>query len=78
MKDLWTTFFVAVGSLVTTILGVALLGLVIGWLLAILWNYTMPVLFGLPETDWKHMFALFVLVRCIFGTGKQQIIKKED
>lgn len=69
MKDLWNAFFVAVGSIVTTILGVLLLGLIIGWLLAILWNYTMPDLFGCAEASWKHMFALFVMIRLLWGTG---------
>lgn len=69
MKDLWNAFFAMVGSIVATVLGVLLLGLVIGWLLAIMWNYSMPDLFGLPETDWKHMFVLFTMVRLLWGTG---------
>lgn len=69
MKDLWETFFVAVGGLAVTIAVVALLGLVIGWLLAIMWNYTMPDLFGCPEASWKHMFVLFMMVRLLWGTG---------
>lgn len=78
MKDLWTTFFVAVGGLITTILVVVLLGLVIGWLLAIMWNFAMPSLFGLPEADWTQMFVLFVMIRLLFGTGASKVIKKED
>ena len=78
MKDLWTSFFVAVGGLIITITGVALLGLVIGWLLAIMWNYAMPSLFGLPEVTWSQMFVLFVLIRLMFGTGQNKVIKKED
>lgn len=75
MRDFWTSFFVAVGGLVVTITGVAFLGLVIGWLLAIMWNYAMPSLFGLPETDWTHMFVLFVLIRLMFGTGASNVKK---
>lgn len=78
MKDLWETFFVAVGGFVITIAGVALLGLVIGWLLAIMWNFTMPSLFGLPEADWSQMFVLFVMIRLMWGTGASKITKKED
>lgn len=78
MRDLWTSFFVAVGGLVITIAGVAFLGLVIGWLLAIMWNYAMPSLFGLPEATWSQMFVLFVLVRLMFGTGQNKVVKKED
>lgn len=78
MKDLWETFFVAVGGLVVTITVVALLGLVIGWLLAIMWNYAMPSLFGLPEADWTQMFILFVMIRLLWGTGQNKVIKKED
>jgi hypothetical protein len=78
MKDLWETFFAAVGGIVATILGVLLLGLVIGWLLAIMWNCTMPDLFGCPEASWKHMFVLFMMVRLMFGTGQNKVIKKED
>lgn len=75
MKDLWNAFFVAVGGFVGTIAVVALLGLVIGWLLAIMWNYTMPDLFGCPEASWKHMFVLFMLIRLLFGTGASNIKK---
>ena len=78
MKDLWTSFFVAVGGLVITIIGVVFLGLVIGWLLAIMWNYAMPSLFGLPEATWSQMFVLFVLIRLMFGTGASKVTKKED
>ena len=75
MKDLWETFFVAVGGIVTTILAVLLLGLIIGWFLAVLWNYTMPDLFGCPEASWKHMFALFVMIRLLWGTGSSSVKK---
>lgn len=78
MKDLWTAFFVAVGGLVGTIASVALLGLVIGWLLAIMWNFAMPSLFGLPEATWSQMFVLFVMIRLIFGTGQSKVVKRED
>jgi hypothetical protein len=78
MKDLWTAFFVAVGGLVATIASVAILGLVIGWLLAILWNFAMPSLFGLPEATWSQMFVLFVMIRLIFGTGQSKVVKRED
>ena len=78
MKDLWTAFFVAVGGLVVTIASVAILGLVIGWLLAIMWNFAMPSLFGLPEADWSQMFVLFVMIRLIFGTGQSKVVKRED
>lgn len=78
MKDLWTAFFVAVGGLVATIASVALLGLVIGWLLAIMWNFAMPSLFGLPEATWSQMFVLFVMIRLIFGTGQSKVVKRED
>jgi branched-subunit amino acid ABC-type transport system permease component len=78
MKDLWETFFVAVGGIITTLLGVLLLGLVIGWLLAIMWNYSMPDLFGLPETDWKHMFVLFTMVRLLWGAGVSNSNVKKD
>jgi hypothetical protein len=78
MKDLWTAFFVAVGGLVATIASVAILGLVIGWLLAIMWNFAMPSLFGLPEATWSQMFVLFVMIRLIFGTGQSKVVKRED
>ena len=75
MKNLWETFFVVVGGLAVTIAVVALLGLVIGWLLAIMWNYTMPDLFGCPEASWKHMFVLFMMIRLLWGTGASSIKK---
>ena len=78
MKDLWDSFFVAVGGLVVAVAGVALLGLVIGWLLAIMWNYAMPSLFGLPEADWSQMFVLFVMIRLLWGIGTSSINTKKD
>lgn len=76
MKDLWETFFTAVGGIVGAIVTFVVIGLLIGWLLAIMWNYTMPDLFGLPETDWKHMFVLSLLIRLLWGTGTSSVKKK--
>lgn len=69
MKDLWETFFTVVGGIIGAIVTLVIIGLLIGWLLAIMWNYTMPDLFGLPETDWAHMFVLSMMVRLLWGTG---------
>lgn len=75
MKDLWETFFMTVGGIIGTIITFVVIGLLIGWLLAIMWNYTMPDLFGLPETDWKHMFVLSMLIRLLWGAGMSSVKK---
>lgn len=75
MKDLWETFFTAVGGMIVAIVTFVIISLLIGWLLAIMWNYTMPDLFGLPETDWTHMFVLSVMIRLLWGTGISSIKK---
>ena len=75
MKDLWETFFTTVGGIIGAIVTFVVIGLLIGWLLAIMWNYVMPNLFGLPETDWKHMFILSMLVRLLWGVGVSNIKK---
>ena len=76
MKDLWEAFFTAVGGIIGAIVTFVVIGLLIGWLLAIMWNYTMPDLFGLPETDWKHMFVLSMLIRLLWGAGLSSVKKK--
>lgn len=78
MKDLWETFFKVVGGIVGTIVVLAIIGLAFGWLLAIMWNYTMPDLFGLPETDWTHMFVLYMMVRLMWGVGAGASKAKKD
>lgn len=76
MKDLWETFFKVVGGVIGAIVTFVVIGLLIGWLLAIMWNYTMPDLFGLPETDWTHMFVLSMMIRLLWGTGASNVKKK--
>ena len=40
---------------------------IFGWVLMILWNYTMPYIFGLPTlTYWKGV-AIYVLAKMFFG-----------
>lgn len=78
MKDLWETFFTVVGGIIGTIVILVIICLLLGWLLAIMWNYTMPDLFGLPETDWSHMFVLSMMIRLLWGTDASKVIKKED
>ena len=38
-----------------------------GWMISILWNYLMPVLFGLTTISVKQGMALWVLSNWLFG-----------
>lgn len=38
-----------------------------GWIIAVLWNYLMPTLFGLTTISVKQGIALWVLSNWLFG-----------
>ena len=52
------------GSLVALALG----GLLVGWLVAILWNY-LPFLAALHHMTWLDGFVLHILVGLLFKSG---------
>lgn len=68
MKNFALLVFSAVLTVVAAIGLFAVIGLILGWFLALLWNYVMPDLFGLPEATWSQMFILYLLVQALIGS----------
>lgn len=61
------------GKVIGMFVGTWIVGILIGFLLAwfamLLWNITMPDVFGLPEITYKQMFALYLLIKILFGSN---------
>ena len=57
-----------IGMFVGTWIVVILIGFLFAWFAMLLWNITMPDVFGLPEITYKQMFALYLLIKIIFGS----------
>lgn len=68
MKNFALLVFSAVATVLAAIGLFAVIGLIIGWFLALLWNFVMPDLFGLPEATWSQMFVLYLLVQALIGS----------
>lgn len=68
MKNFALLVFSAVFTVLAAIGLFAVIGLIIGWFLALLWNFVMPDLFGLPEATWSQMFVLYLLVQALIGS----------
>lgn len=68
MKNFALLVFSAVFTVLAAIGLFAVIGLILGWFLAFLWNYVMPDLFGLPEATWSQMFVLYLLVQALIGS----------
>lgn len=51
------------------LIAILMVGLIFlsGWIIAILWNYLMPTLFGLTTISVKQGIALWVLSNWLFG-----------
>lgn len=56
-----------IGQFIGTWIVVILIGFLLAWFAMLLWNITMPDVFGLPEITYKQMFALYLLIKIIFG-----------
>lgn len=56
-----------IGMFVGTWIVVILIGFLLAWFAMLLWNITMPDVFGLPEITYKQMFALYLLIKIFFG-----------
>lgn len=48
------------------------------WLLKLCWNYTMPVIFGLPVLTYWQAFAVDVLSGMIFGSTTHSSKEKKS
>lgn len=68
MKNFGLLVFSAVFTVLAAIGLFAVIGLILGWFLALLWNFVMPDLFGLPEATWSQMFVLYLLVQALIGS----------
>jgi hypothetical protein len=49
------------------LIGVPVLVTLVGWIVASLWNWLMPALFGLPAISFWQALGLLVLTRILFG-----------
>ena len=58
-----------IGMFVGTWIVVILIGFLFAWFAMLLWNITMPDVFGLPEITYKQMFALYLLCNLLFITN---------
>ena len=68
MKNFGLLVFSAVFTVLAAIGLFAVIGLILGWFLALLWNYVMPDLFGLPEATWSQMFILYICIQTFIGS----------
>ena len=55
------------GMVVLGVIGAALFALVFGWLVMILWNWLMPVIFHLGEITYWQSFGIVILAKLLFG-----------
>lgn len=58
-----------IGMFVGTWIAVILIGFLLAWFAMLLWNITMPDVFGLPEITYKQMFSLYLLIKILFGSN---------
>jgi hypothetical protein len=56
------------GRVVLGIAAAAVFALVFGVLVMLLWNWLMPVIFGLPDISYWQAFGIVILVKLVFGT----------
>ncbi|MBN2557426.1 MAG: hypothetical protein JXB33_01585 [Clostridia bacterium] len=56
-----------VGMVIGGIIVAALLALLLGWIIMLLWNWLMPALFGLGTITYWQGFGIFFLSKLIFG-----------
>jgi hypothetical protein len=56
-----------IGWIVGGIILAVFLAFIFGYFVMLLWNWIMPLLFGLPEIDYWLAFGIIILSRLIFG-----------
>jgi hypothetical protein len=56
-----------VGLVILGVLAAAAFALAFGWFVMLLWNWLMPVIFGLGAISYWQAFGLVVLAKLIFG-----------
>lgn len=55
------------GWIIGGIILAVFLAFIFGYFVMLLWNWIMPLLFGLPEIDYWLAFGIIILSRLIFG-----------
>ena len=65
-----------IGSLVYGFFLMAIIAVLMGYPLMLLWNYVMPELFGLAEIDFFHALALNILSGILFGKSSNSSPRK--
>lgn len=55
------------GMVILGVIGAALFALVFGWLVMVLWNWLMPVIFHLGEISYWQSFGIVILAKLLFG-----------
>lgn len=58
-----------IGMFIGAWIFVILIGFLLAWFAMLLWNITMPDVFGLPEITYKQMFALYILCNLLFRSN---------
>jgi hypothetical protein len=66
MEKALTTLFVAVG-LIAALAGI---GLLLAFPIKWCWNYTMPMIFGLPSITWGKAWCLNFLAGCLIRASQ--------
>ena len=61
-------FFKLIGWILLGIGGAALLALLFGYVVMLLWNWLLPALFGVPVINFWQAVGIVILARLIFGS----------
>ena len=56
------------GMVILGIAAAAVFALVFGVLVMLLWNWLMPLIFGLPQITYWQAFGIIILAKLVFGT----------
>jgi len=66
-----------IAGVIVALIVVALILTLCSWLTQLLWNWLMPVIFGLVEITFWQALGLIVLIRVLFSRDSQlTVIKK--
>jgi hypothetical protein len=72
MKTSWYESLIKgilIGAVV--IVGIVVMLSLIGWIVSLLWNYVIVVIFGLPTINMYQGIALLILCNMLFGRSKK-------
>ncbi len=59
--------FRIVGLVIGGVIIAVFLAFIFGYFVMLLWNWLMPLIFGLPEITYWHAFGIIILARLLFG-----------